>query len=40
MVQILSKTVIDSGVHTLRLQSLNDQGGYTVIGITNKESTN
>jgi len=39
MVQMLSKTSIKEGVHKLRLQSLNDPGGYTVIGITNKSSS-
>jgi len=39
MVQLISKNVIDSGIHELTLTSINDPGGYTVIGITDKESS-
>lgn len=37
MVQLVSKTVISSGTHRLTLKSINDPGGYTVIGITDGE---
>jgi len=37
MVQLLSKNVLNGGTHKLTLKSINDPGGYTVIGITDGE---
>jgi len=39
MVHIRSANIITEGTHVLRLQSLNDPGGFTVIGISDAEQT-
>lgn len=35
---IMSNIRIESGIHTIRLKSVNDPGGHTVIGISDKLS--
>jgi len=35
MQQILSSNPIKDGIHTMKVQSVNDMGGFTVIGISN-----
>jgi len=39
MVNIRSENIISEGIHVLRLQSINDEGGYTVIGISEAEQS-
>jgi len=39
MLQLLSSNIITEGTHSVTLQSVNDPGGYTVIGISDKETS-
>jgi len=39
MICLLSKQPLEDGEHKLKLSSINDPGGYTVIGIAQSESS-
>jgi len=39
MVQLIASEPLQPGHNTLKLASINDPGGYTVIGITDKVSS-
>lgn len=39
MIQLMSKNIIKSGVHQMKIQSISDNGGFLVTGITEAEQT-
>jgi len=39
MLPFYSNIKFTNGIHKLKLMSINDDGGYTVIGITNNHSS-